>query len=276
MSTTKKHLLEDMTFLEFQERMGEDPVILIPLGSQEIQGPMVPMGDFMLTREIASRVAEKSGAIAAPTMPFGYAEYFRSVPGGIALSADAFRATLRDMLDNFLDHGLTKLVIVNGHSGNAPLIDQVIRAVRREHDVLVPCINLWRSIPDPLWQEVHGEFGKKAFAHGGDPITSVYLHLFPDLTRMDAVKIDAQFGKMIDLPTAGLAAVRFQGTEIGLPINVDDHCSNGIAGGDASRSSADKGARFVDHLVTFCSDFVEHMRSVSSSTKAKSKGEFAA
>ncbi|MBN7755244.1 creatininase family protein [Nitratireductor aquimarinus] len=275
MSTVKNHLLEDMTFLEFQERMSEDPVILIPLGSQEIQGPMVPMGDFMLTREIASLVAEKTGAIAAPTMPFGYAEYFRSVPGGIALSADAFRATLRDMLDNFLDHGLTRLVILNGHSGNAPLIDQVIRSVRRDHDVLVPSINLWRSIPDDLWKELHGDFGKKAFAHGGDPITSVYLHLFPDLTRMDAVEIDAAFGKMLDLPTAGLSGVRFQGTEIALPVNVDDHCSNGIAGGDARKSSADKGARFVEHLIAFCSDFVEHMRSVPSSTKPKAKGELA-
>lgn len=275
MSTAKKHLLEDMTFLDFQERMGEDPVILLPLGSQEIQGPMAPMGDFMLTREIAARVAEKTDAVAAPTLPFGYAEYFRSVPGGIALSADAFRATLRDMLDNFLDHGLTRLVILNGHSGNAPLIDQVIRSVRRDHDALVPCINLWRSIPDTLWQKTHGDFGRKAFAHGGDPITSVYLHLFPDLTRMDAAEIDAEFGRMIDLPTSGLSGVRFKGSDIALPVNVDDHCSNGIAGGDPRRSSADKGARFVEHLVAFCSDFVEHVRSVPSTRKSKPEGEFA-
>jgi len=160
--------------------------------------------------------------------------------------------------------------------------DSHVQRVERtnQDDAEVDVIDYWWTDQKDgdIWHciVVDGEFGKKAFAHGGDPITSVYLHLFPALTRMDAVEIDAQFGKMIDLPTAGLAAVRFQGTEIGLPVNVDDHCSNGIAGGDASRSSADKGARFVDHLVTFCSDFVEHMRSVSSSTKAKSKGEYAA
>jgi len=266
MTPKKKHLLEEMTFLEFQDRCEDDPVILIPLGSQEIQGPMAPMGDFMLTRELASLVAKASGAIAAPTQPFGYAEYFRSVPGGIALSADTFRGVLTDILDNFLDHGLSRLVILNGHSGNYPLIDQVIRQVRNERDIIVPCINLWRSIPDELWKELHGDFGKSAFAHGGDPVTSTYLHFFPDLMRMDQITIDEQFGSMLGLPTSGLAGVKFNGIEVGMPVNVDDHCSNGIANGDPHRSSPEKGARIASHLVKFCTEFVEHFRSVDTTS----------
>ncbi|MEF2071617.1 creatininase family protein [Consotaella aegiceratis] len=262
MTRHEKHLLEEMSFAEFRDRLPENPVILIPLGSQEIQGPMVPMGDFMLTRTIAAEVAKATGAIAAPTLPFGYAEYFRSVPGGIALSADAFRSTLSDILDNFLDHGLSRLVILNGHSGNYPLIDAVIRTVRRERQLMVPCINLWRSIPDELWTEIHGEFGKKAFSHGGDPVTSVYLHYFPHLVDLEKAKKDASFGTIAGLPTAGLGAVRFRGLDIGMAVNVDDHCSNGIAGGDPTRSSADKGERIAAHLIDFCSAFVEHFRSV--------------
>ncbi|MBD3625743.1 MAG: creatininase family protein, partial [Rhodobacteraceae bacterium] len=263
MTARKKHLLEEMTFPEFRERLSEDPVILIPLGSQEIQGPMVPMGDFMLTREVAAEVAAAADAIAAPTLPFGYAEYFRSVPGGIALSADAFRATLRDILDNFMDHGLTRLVILNGHSGNYPLIDQVIRAVRKERGLLVPCVNLWRSVPDELWAEMHGDFGKRAVAHGGDPVTSVALHYFPQLTRMDLIEIDAEYGKLLDLPTKGLGAVAFDGLDVGLAVNVDDHCSNGIAGGDPTRSSPENGEKIVRHLVGACTALFEHMRSVN-------------
>ncbi|GGB30624.1 creatininase family protein [Allosediminivita pacifica] len=262
MTSETKHLLEEMTFLEFRDRIESEsePVVLIPLGSQEIQGPMVPMGDFMLTREVASEVAKASSAIAAPTLPFGYAEYFRSVPGGIALSADAFRATLRDIIDNFLDHGLTRIVLLNGHSGNYPLIDQVIRAIRNERGLMVPCINLWRSIPDELWTELHGDFGKRAFAHGSDPVTSVYLHYFPHLAQMDKARKDETFGKVVGLPTAGLAGVKFEGIEIGMAVNVDDHCSNGIAGGDPTRSSAEKGQRIAAHLVEFCTRFVAHFR----------------
>lgn len=266
-----KHLLEEMTQPEFVAAAAANPVILIPLGSQEIQGPMAPMGDFMITREIASRVAKATGSIAAPTVPFGYAEYFRSVPGGIALSAEAFRLTLADILGNFLNHGFRRLVILNGHSGNYPLIDQVIREVREQHNLFVPCINLWRSFSPAVWSEVHGDFGGKAFAHGSDPMTSVYLHLFPDLTRMDLIARDEEGGQMLGLPTAGLGAIRFQGIEIGMPVNVDDHCSNGIAGGDPTRSSAQKGEEFTTHLVKFCSDFIEHFRAVDPADQTKPK-----
>ena len=120
-----KSQLEDLTFVEFRERLADDPVILVPLGSQEEQGASAPMGDFMLTKELARRVAEKTGAIAAPTVPFGYADYFRPVAGGVQLGAETFKALLRDILANFLAHGLTKLLVFNGHTGNSPLIDQV-------------------------------------------------------------------------------------------------------------------------------------------------------
>ena len=113
--------------VEFRERLKNDPVVIIPLGSQEEQGPSGPMGDFMLAKELARRVAEKTGAVAAPTVPFGYADYFRPIAGGVQLSADTFKGLLRDILDNFLAHDLTKLLIFNGHTGNSPLIDQVVR-----------------------------------------------------------------------------------------------------------------------------------------------------
>ncbi|PLW76094.1 creatininase family protein [Cohaesibacter celericrescens] len=271
MSHIKNHLLENMTFEEFRQWSEEDdcPVILIPLGSQEIQGPVVPMGDFMLARKIAEEVAERSNAVAAPTMPFGYAEYFRSVPGGIALSADTFKGVLRDILDNFLNHGFKRLVILNGHSGNYSLIDQVIRAVRRETGLIVPCINLWRSIPDEVWAEIHGEYGKKAFSHGGDPVTSTYMHYFPELTHADRAKLPETPGEMVGLPVMGLSGVKFKDIEIGMPINVDDRCPDGIVAGDPNRSSADKGEKIAEHLIGFCTDFVTHFRNTDPSDPKK-------
>ena len=263
MSDAFPHLLENMSFEDFRDWKSQEecPVVLVPLGSQEIQGPAVPMGDFMLTRRIAHEVALKSGAVAAPTLPFGYAEYFRSVPGGIALSAESFRLTLRDILDNLLDHGLERLVILNGHSGNYPLIDQVIRAVRKEANIIVPCINLWRSVPTELWQELHGEFGIKAFAHGGDPITSVYFHYFPELTRPERIRRPGTPGEIAGLTVSSLGGVRFRGVEIGMPVNVDDACADGIMAGDPTRSSAQIGERIAAHLVAFCCDFVAHIQS---------------
>ena len=162
-------------------RLAEDPVILLPLGSQEEHGPHAPMGDFLLTEALAARIAERADAIAAATLPFGYADYFRPIPGGIQLRADTFRKVLRDVADNFLDHGLRRLVILNGHSGNAPLIEQVTRAIRADTGVVVPSINLWRLHTPQLWTEAYGVPPGKGFGHGAEPIGSVYAHLFPEL-----------------------------------------------------------------------------------------------
>src|SRR5262245_32288944 len=182
---TMKCQLEDLTYVEFRERVSDNPLIIVPLGSQEEQGPSAPMGDFMLTKALARRVADRTGAIAAPVIPFGYADFFRPIPGGVQLRAETFTRLLRDVLDNFLAHRLTRLLIFNGHTGNSPLIDQVVRTVRRDTGVVVPWINIWRMLPESVWRAAHGEDASRARGHGADPVSSAYLHLYPELYRAD-------------------------------------------------------------------------------------------
>lgn len=256
--TDRKHLLKDMTWVEFRDRLAGKPTILLPFGSQEEQGPMAPMGDWMLTEALAERIAREADAIAAPTVPFGYADYFRPIPGGIAFRPDTFRLVLEDICENFLAHDLDHLLIFNGHSGNYPLIDQTIRKIKEEWGVLIPCLNVWRLITSEKWEEFHPGLGAKALGHGGDPLTSVYLHLFADLMRMDLIDLEADKGEMIGLPTAGLNAVKFQGVDVNLAVDITDRCSNGIAGGDPTRSSAEIGKRIADYIVDFTVAFLNH------------------
>ena len=261
MTKPDQHCLKNITFSEFEAVKCANEVILLPFGSQEEQGP-APMGDWMLADVIADRAAREAGAFVAPTVPFGYAEYFRAVPGGIHLRAKTFVLLLTDILDNFLDHGLNKLLILNGHSGNHPLIDQVIRKQRDERGVAIPCINLWRSVPTRLWQELHPDVGQGALGHGGDPITSVYLHLFPELISGDALVPPVAKREFWGLPTSGLGAVKFNDVDVNLPLNVTDCCDDGIAGGDPSRSTAEIGGRIVEHLVNHSVAFIHHLRTV--------------
>jgi len=252
----KKHLLKDMTFREFQARIADNPVILLPLGSQEEHGPMAPMGDFMLTEALAGRIAERAGAIAAATLPFGYAEYFRAIPGGIQLRAETFTRVLRDFADNFLDHGLTRLIILNGHSGNAPLIDQVTRGIRRDTSVVVPSLNLWRLHTPQVWTEAYGVPAGKGFGHGAEPVGSVYAHLFPAATRPDLAEAPGYGKSFMGFETAGFGAIRFKGIEIAMPLNVTDLTDNGIVSGDPTLCSPDAGRRIAEHIVNIGADFV--------------------
>lgn len=259
-----------MTFREFEAILPEKPVIIIALGSQEEQGPTCPMGDYQLTEVVADRVAAEAGAIVAPIMPFGYADYFRTVPGGIALRAETFCAVLEDMIVNFLDHDLNRIVILNGHSGNAPLIDVTTRLIKRDRSVMVPAIHLWRSIPDTLMASLYGDAAGRAKGHGADPLTSVAMHVLPEKMRPDLAEDPGTFGTLLGLPTSGLAAVKFEGVDIALPVDVTDRTSSGITGGDPTVASADKGAAIVDHLVGLSVAFIRHLQGVDPRTGTKS------
>ena len=253
-----KHALAEMTHAEFRARMAADPVILLPLGSQEEQGPHAPMGDYMISDRVAQRVARLAGAIHAPVLPFGHADFFRSLPGGIQLSAPVFEGVLHDMLTAFLDHGLTRLVILNGHTTNAPLIETVLRRVRRDTGVSVASIDLWRTIPDAVWTRVHGPDAARARGHGGDPITSLYAHLFPALLRPDLAR-PATRSTALGLPVTGVRGVRFEGQEVLLPLDAAEVNPDGMLGGDPALASAEAGAALFEHVTRFCAGFARHL-----------------
>lgn len=254
-----KHLLEQMTYPEFRERMAADPVIILPLGSQEVQGPCNPMGDFMLAANLAGRVAARTGAIAAPVMPFGVADYFRDVPGGIQVSAATFRGVLRDMVCAFLEHGLERLLVFNGHTGNNAQIDQVLREIRRERGVVVPWLNIWPMVPMHVKQAAHGANAPRVTGHGSDPIGSVYEHLYPELTRRDLAGLPERAKTLLGLPTAGLTSVKLGEVDVGVPINMLDHCDY-VVGGDPALATAEAGRLFSDYIVETASRLVEHLK----------------
>lgn len=259
MSSPRKHALKDLTWVEFRERMAERPVILLPFASQEEQGPHAPMGDWMLTERLSILAAEAGDAIAAPTMPFGWADFFRAVPGGIALRPETFKSVLLDVCDNFLAHGLEHLVVFNGHSSNFPLIDQATRQVKRERGVYIPCLNIWQIGPPAFWREIHGDNAGAARGHGGDPLTSVYLHLMPEKVRTDLIATRAgrsAFG----MTPSGVNAASFDGVTVNLPLDVTDVTDNGIISGDPRLSSAAIGKRICEFVVDTTARFVRHWR----------------
>ncbi|WP_439533057.1 creatininase family protein [Polymorphobacter sp.] len=258
--TKRPHALQDLSWPEFKARLADEPVIILPLGSQEQQGPFAPMGDYVLAEMIALAAAERAGAIAAPVLPFGYAEFFRGFAGGVQLRAGTFMAVLEDMITSFLDHGLTRIILCNGHSTNAPLIADVAHRIRQRTGVCVPAVHLWRVLPDATWTAAHGDKAAAARGHGADPVTSVAMHLTPHLVsaaRDGRAERQALFG----LPTtSGFSGMMFKGAEIAMPFDATEVAANGIGGGDASLSSAEAGAIFTAALVDYLADFAIYFR----------------
>ncbi|WP_210492418.1 creatininase family protein [Microvirga antarctica] len=257
---SRKIRLQDMTSAEFAERAKDKPVVLIPFGAQETQGPHIPMGDFVLADALATRVAERADCVVAPTLPFGDSEFYRSLPGCISLRPSTFVSVVGDICENLLDHGLDRLVIFNGQTSNAPLIDQAVRVLRRERGVYIPCLNIWRILTPAQMQAIYGDGLPGSQGHGGDPITSMFLHLFPDLARMDLLAAPKPFKQAMGLPTRSISSLDFKGVAVQMPLDMAQMSENGNLSGNGARSSAEIGAKIADTIVDFSAAFVDHFK----------------
>lgn len=253
---------------EAREIMAENPVILLPMGSHEDQGPHAPMGDYLLAEKIAELAACRATALGtrtlvAPVLPFGGADFFGPMTGGIAISPATLTSVITDMVASLHRNGLTRLIVINGHGGNVGPIAEVARALYRDQRIVMPSLYLWRIAYGLLPGILGAETAAKASGHGADPLTSLTMHLMPEIMRKDmipaatALKSDPQLG----LPFTGLGTASFEGAEVAMPHEYDDVYTLGVAKGDPRLCKPETGAALADELSDICARFAVHFAS---------------
>lgn len=239
------------------------------MGSHEDQGPHAPMGDYLLAEKMAELAALRATAmgtrtLVAPVIPFGAV---RTIPVPWSAASPSPRPTLtqvmREMFANLHRHGLTRLIVINGHGGNVGPIQVATREIHRASGHIIPSLYLWRIAYGLLPGIVGAEKSAAVSGHGADPLTSLGLHLFPELLRRDMIPAPPPLKRnaALDLAYTGLGAASFKGAEIGMPTEYDDAYNKGVAKGDPNLSSAETGAALTEKLATLCAEFAVHFAS---------------
>ncbi|MGU7782161.1 creatininase family protein [Burkholderia sp. PU8-34] len=95
--------MAEMTWAEYQRRLATEPlVVLLLLGALEQHGHHVPMGtDHLLPGAICNAVAERTPALVAPPVAYGYRSQPRMgggnhFPGTTSLGGGTLRAELME------------------------------------------------------------------------------------------------------------------------------------------------------------------------------------
>jgi creatinine amidohydrolase len=259
-----KTRMGELTAGEMRDILPSRPVILLPLGSYEDQGPHAPMGDYLSAERVAEAIAERATAqgtktLVAPVLPFGGADFFASMPGGIALSQSTLRAVLTDMLASLMRHGLDRIVVINGHAGNVQAIHDTTQRLWLDDGVLIPSLYLWRVGYGMLPSILGADVAKRAAGHGADPLTSVAMHLFPDLIRHDLIPAAAPAPTLHGMTVSGFGTATFEGVELAVPFEVDQIAPNGVFLGDPGLSAATTGAALVDRLADVGAKLAAHV-----------------
>ena len=266
--TTPKVHMGTLTGGEGREAYAKNPVILLPMGSHEDQGPHAPMGDYLLAEKIAELAALRATELGTPTyvapvLPFGGADWFAPMIGGIAITQATLTSVITDMVESLHRNGLTRIVVINGHGGNVGPIAEVARRLYEKDRTILPSLYLWRIGYGLLPGLIGAEKARAVSGHGADPLTSIGLHLFPELIRQDMVPAAAPLksDSVLGLPFTGLGTASFDGAEIGMPNSYDEVYHDGVAKGDPNLSSAETGAARSETLTDIVARFAVHFAS---------------
>lgn len=247
--------LASMTWPEFKEAQRNIRVALQPVGSTEQHGPnMAFETDIRIAHEMARRLAATVHPLAVilPPLPLGISYHHMAFPGTLTVSEQTFHAVLMDVANSIKQHGITKLVFVNGHFGNVAALGSLVTRLRYEAGVTAAALFYFTQAADTMAKHAK----TRRWGHACEVEASVGLALAPDLVRKDALAP----GEMLDLPW------RYAGSQVPFAAQValafHEMTTNG-AFGDARLATHEAGeaivATAVERGATFLRDFVGAM-----------------
>lgn len=250
------------TWLELRELgQRDDVVIVIPTATLEDHGYHLPIDtDVRLVEAIARGGVERFNsrhagqALLFPTAVHGYTPHHMDFPGTVSLRWNVFVETLLDCGRSLCHHGFDRILILNGHGSNAPLVDLAARLINVEHRGAV-CMasTLYLTTPESarvLERERSSETG--GMSHACELETSMYLALEPTLVQMErAVREIPDWNENVwnDWPGSG---------PLSYWPNWSGFSESGVMG-DPTVATVEKGQVFLDRAQEEASEFISEV-----------------
>ena len=111
---------EDLNWMDIRSYLEQDDRIILVLGATEQHGYLSLLTDIKIPLALADAAAAESGILVAPPLNFGCSPYFLEYPGTISFRSSTLMAAIEDMLDSLTSAGFKRILVLNGHGGNAP------------------------------------------------------------------------------------------------------------------------------------------------------------
>jgi creatinine amidohydrolase/Fe(II)-dependent formamide hydrolase-like protein len=253
-NNARNYLLGELTWPEAEKRFREVDVALLPVGAIEQHGPHLPLdSDAFDADYLARRVAEsctEPRPFVLPLVAYGVSYHHEDFSGTISISPETLSQMVYDIGMSAVHHGITKLVIINGHGGNSPALHFAAQMLNRDAHIFT-CVDTGET-SDP---DIYAMAETPNDVHAGEIETSTTLASRPHLVRTGkARKFIPRFSNRYLDFTSKRSVGWYAHTSKISPLGVL---------GDPTKGTKEKGERMWQVMIKNLVEFVEDLKSMS-------------
>ncbi|MGQ0550707.1 MAG: creatininase family protein [Armatimonadota bacterium] len=263
-SVARQYRYELLTWPEINEAVAMGKPVVLPVGSTEQHGHHLPLDtDAKLASSVAYEAARRApeDMLILPPVAYGYTHHVMDFPGTINIEPTTFVRFLVDIGRSVAYHGFKRIIILNGHGSNHPLVEQAGRQTTLQTDALCLTLSWWQLVAEYWNREVRTSVIPGGCAHACELETSMYMHVDGANVRQDRIK--GAPADYINLPGAS----RWHYTDLtagGGPVTLVEWTSTYTetgSFGEPQKATPQKWRLVFDHAVTQMIDLVRWFRS---------------
>ena len=188
------HHLLDLDSRTVERRVRDNPVVIVPIGALEAHGPHLPLGaDQIQAETTADALAERIGALVAPTLPYGNCTGTRPFPGTVSISVGALSRVVRELVEELARTGFRRVLVLSGHAAQGHMAalregaDEAVRAV--------PALRVAVLSDYDFVYELRGKLSPPTDGHGGLLETSRVLSMKPESVGCERPKVEYRYSR---------------------------------------------------------------------------------
>ncbi len=243
--------MEELNAIQFKEAVEKSSkTVILPIGVLEKHGPHMPLGtDVFTAREIALKAAANEYTVVFPWYYFSQINEARQQPGTISYSPELIWKVLQETLNELSRNGFKKIIIINGHGGNAAFLEHFCMSQLSEkrdysiywykHSVRRDAMKKAEAI------SMHDELDQ----HAGNKETSMVKSIVPELVHPElaGTQPGVNLNRLSNLPSNVYTGIWWYA-------KFPNHY-----GGDGSKANAEAGKIMMDDVVE---QFTEAIRQI--------------
>ena len=137
--------LEDLNWMDVERYLEQDDRLILILGACEQHGYLSLLTDIEISQALADSASNQTGVLVAPPLNFGISPYFLDYPGTLSLNVKTMISAAEDIVRSAYRHGFRRILLLNGHGGNAPVRHHLNEVNNNLPDLKVGWYDWWMS-----------------------------------------------------------------------------------------------------------------------------------